>query len=63
MVQGKSDDNLKVADVSLKLNPNSKELASIALETPRISSILPNKNVSSVLLTNCSLASSHICRI
>ena len=45
MVMQKSDDILICAAVPLHLNPNSKELASIALESARFSSKILNKKI------------------
>ena len=47
----KSDDILIFADVSLNLNPNSKALAPIALESARISSKFLNKKITTALLS------------
>ena len=51
MFMEKSDDILMFADVSLNLNPNSKELASIALESARFSSKILNKKITTALLS------------
>lgn len=51
MFMEKSDDILIFADVSLNLNPNSKELASIALESATFSSKILNKKITTALLS------------
>lgn len=51
MFMEKSDDILIFADVSLNLNPNSKELASIALESAIFSSKILNKKITTALLS------------
>ena len=51
MFMEKSDDILIFADVSLNLDPNSKELASIALESARFSSKILNKKITTALLS------------
>ncbi|MGL5640476.1 MAG: phosphate acetyltransferase [Mycoplasmoidaceae bacterium] len=51
MFMEKSNDILMFADVSLNLNPNSKELASIALESAKFSSKILNKKITTALLS------------
>ncbi|MGL4616790.1 MAG: phosphate acetyltransferase [Mycoplasmoidaceae bacterium] len=51
MFMEKSNDILMFADVSLNLNPNSKELASIAIESAKFSNKILNKKITTALLS------------